>query len=104
MKKILNIDERIAQNIERARQEKHRLQAQAARAKRKEVAINIDRQRIIGELSVRYFPELLQFHPYRTHGENQEEFAPLIRFLKELAADEKYISRLKEKINREVWD
>jgi hypothetical protein len=99
---MLSIDERIEQNIQRARQEKHRKQAQAARDKKREAAIIRERQQIVGELVTQYFPEILKFNPYRTHAENQREFAPLRRFLEELSFDRKYISMLKEKINREL--
>jgi len=94
---MLSIEERPEQNIQRARQEERQRQAQEARNKKREAAIIRDRQLIIGQLATQHFPELLQLHPYRTHAEIQQEFASFIKFLKELSADKKYISQLKEK-------
>ena len=93
-----SINEQILKNIERQKQREHQEQAKKAREKRKEAAINSDRERIIGKIVTEYFPEVLRFHPCRTDAGNQKEFAPFIRFLSELSHDMEYISNTKEKV------
>ena len=99
-----SIDERILQNIARAEQKEHQQQAQEARAKRKQAAIDRDRNQFIGQIVSQYFPEVRRFQPHRTHAENQREFAPLIQFLSELSCDKEYISMLQKKVNRELQE
>lgn len=97
---MLSSNDRISQNIDRREQRIRQMKAKEARDKRKQEAIKRDRQRIIGEIISDIFPEVMRFQPYRTHVGNQKEFAPLIRFLTEFAADKEYISNLKERVKR----
>ena len=96
-----SINPKILKYIERQKQLEHQQQAQEVREKKKVVAMNKDRARIIGEFVSEYFPEVLRFKPCRTDEGNQVEFAPLIRFLFELSHDKEYITKVKGMINRE---
>ena len=95
-----SVNPKVLKYIERHKQLEHQQQAQEARDKRKEAAINRDRQLIIGKIVSEYFPEVLRFQPCRTDADNQTEFAPVIRFLIELSHDKEYISKLKDKVVR----
>jgi len=91
-----SINPKILKYIERQKQLEHQQQAQKTRDKRKQEAINRDRERIIGKIVSEYFPEVIRFQPCRNDVGNQTEFAPLIRFLSKLSADKEYISNLKK--------
>lgn len=96
------IDERIAKKIESVEQLKRQKKAQKARDKKKQEALDKDRQRIIGKIVSEIFPEVLRFQPSRVNADNQIEFAPLVSFLSELAADKELVARLKQKVSQKV--
>ena len=88
--------------MEGVEQLKRQKKAQEAREKKKQEAIDKDRQRIIGRIVTEIFPEALRFQPSRVNADNKTEFAPLVAFLSELAADEEQLSRLKNRASQRV--
>ena len=94
-------DERIAREREKLEHLKRQQRAHDTREKKRHEAISRDRQRIIGELVSKYFPEVLRFQPHRSNAENQIEFAPIEKFLITLTADTEYVSWLKERIEKQ---
>ena len=95
------IDERISkakenvERLERRRRAEQRLEREAQKKR------NQRRNYIIGELVVKYFPEVLHFEP-GTKAENIIEFELLECFLLALAADRELVTRLKEKAKHET--
>lgn len=96
------INERIAKKMEGLEQLKRQKKEQEARDKRRQEAIGKDRQRIIGKIVSEIFPEVSRFQPRRTNADNQNEFAPLVNFLSELAKDKELIARLKKSAAQNV--
>jgi hypothetical protein len=99
-----NIDERIALNIERLEQLKRQKRIDDAREKKQRDAIDLRRKIIVGEMIVKYFPEILNFQPCRTTKETDIVFTPVKIFISILAEDEHYVSSLKEKVRRKLLD
>ena len=91
-----SLDERITRTLERAEQLKRQKKAKDYQEKKRQAAIDIRRQQIIGRIVSEHFPELMRLQPRRREAENRAEFAPLSDFLTALAADTEYIRRTKE--------
>ena len=91
-----SINERINRQLERLKQLERQKKAQDYRDKKRQLAIDRDRQREVGKIFLEHFPEFKQLQPHRTNAENQIEFASLSNFIAALAADTEYVSRLKE--------
>ena len=96
MKKMTNIDELFTQAQEKVEQMKRQKILQDNREKKKQEAITMRRNILIGELITKYFPEVLKFQPRRTQAENSIEFELLELFVSMLADDKDYIERLKQ--------
>jgi hypothetical protein len=97
-----NIDARIALNIERLEQLKRQKKVEDARDKKQKEAIDLRRKIIVGNMIVKYFPEILNFQPRRTTKETDIAFAPVEVFMSILAEDEHYVSSLKEKVRKKL--
>lgn len=95
-----NINERISFNIERLEQLKRQKKIEDARDKKQKEAIDLRRKIIVGDMIVKYFPEILNFQPCRTTKETDIAFAPVKIFMSILAEDEQYVSLLKEKVRK----
>ncbi len=94
------LHQRIAKKLEAVEQLKRQKKAQEAREKKRHEAIDRDRQRLIGKYITELFPDVLRFQPSRINAENEIEFAPLVNFLHELAADNELVARLKERASQ----
>ena len=87
-----SINSQIAEDLESVEQKERQHQMKQARARKKLAGVELRRKVIVGELVIRFFPELLQLYP-RTIAENKTTFAHLERFLAILAEDELYLSK-----------
>ena len=93
---MYTIDEQIQRDIDKLNRLKRKKKVQDNYEKKKQKAIERDRNYIIGELITEHFPEVKRFQPHRTKYENQAEFAPFINFLLVLLDNEDLIKEIKK--------
>lgn len=91
------LNERIAKELEHLEQLERWTKLKENRNKNKMEKLNTRRLIITGKIVSQHFPEVLRFQPRRTEADNAVEFAPLLNFVKLLAADEDYTTQLREK-------
>ena len=98
-----SIDEKIVQAQEKVMHLKRQKRIEENQKKEYQRRIDDRRKFIIGELVVKYFPEVLNFQPRRTAEENKDEFASLENFLSTLATEKDYITQLKAKGSKQSF-
>ena len=99
---MATIDERIIQARERAAQLERQKKLRDNKEKEKQKAIAKRRNEIVGEITLKSFPEFSKFQPRYTKKKNDIEFAELIYFMELLANDKEYINQLKEKVKQKI--
>ena len=96
----MNIDERIAQNLQKYEQLRNQKKAKESREKEVQRKMGDRRKFIVGGLIIKFFPEVMRFQPRRNNNDTALEFAPLENFLSGLAADKRFLERLKSEITK----
>ena len=95
---MLTLNEKIAESKAKAEQLKRHKRLQDNREKKQKQKEDTRRKIVVGEIVLKYFPEILQFQPYLSEAKNNIEFAEFEIFVSELACDKAYIIQQKEKI------
>lgn len=95
------LNEKIVKAKDKVAKLEHQRRVEKRREREAERKKNSRRQYIIGELVAKYFPEVQRFEP-GTKAENAVEFKPLEIFLSLLAANQEFITQLKEKVKRDL--
>lgn len=90
------LEERIAKSKARTAKLEQLRRAEQRKEKEAEKKINQRRNHIVGELVIKYFPEIRNLEP-GTKTENMIRFEPLERILSALSADTQLIDQLKQK-------
>jgi hypothetical protein len=87
----VNINERIAKEREKLEQLKRLKKAEDAKAKKKQAAIDKDRDELFGNSFLKHFRGFLRVQPHRTAAKNEAIITFLDNYFSELAADERVV-------------
>lgn len=90
------LEERIAKSKERTAKLERLRRAEIKKEREIQKKKVQQRNYIVGELVVKYFPRLMDLQP-GTKAENAARFEPLEIFLSTLSADEQLVQQIKEK-------
>ena len=95
-----SIDERLARTRENLKQLENQKKEQVKRERLAKQKADLCRDKTVGALFVKHFPDVMALMPRRIVAENLAEFAPVDDFFSALAADEDWVMLLKAEVSR----
>ncbi len=95
----MTIDERFALMHKQLEQDKHKKILQDNRAKSADDKIKRNREKIVGQLFIKYFPIAREFTPGKTTAENADVFEPLEEFIESLAQRQQRYQEMEDKLS-----
>ncbi len=95
----MTIEERYDLLHKKLKQDKHRKILQDNRAKSADDKIKRNREKIIGQLFIKYFPIAQEFTPGKNMAENADEFELLEEFIKSLAQCQQRYQEIEDKLS-----
>ncbi len=95
----MTTEERYARMCKKLEQDKHKRILQDNRAKSVDDKIKRNREKIIGQLFIKYFPITQEFTPGKTMAENADEFELLEEFIKSLAQCQQRYQEMEDKLS-----
>lgn len=99
---MISIDERLARTKEKLQLLENQKRAQVKREREAKWRADSRRNKTVGELFSKHFPDVMTLTPRRIAAEHSAEFAPIDGFFSALAADEEWASLLKTELSRKM--